>query len=164
MDYSKICQEKFSAYKSRYYYITPELNDPLWNEYLREHRESDGKPIGKLPIGLFEDTHDKIVITPKDLGYDNFKYVWSENFFYNFGEKIQWGSNNSWAKEDNKNTIIKANEMIIDCAKTLSNNYKTVICNPSQDEYNPFKVSTTFYNPNDKIPLDIELVIFVYSK
>ena len=55
MDINKILEKEFIIH---YYYVTPNKIDPIWNDYLKEHREKDNKPLGKLPIGLFENTSE----------------------------------------------------------------------------------------------------------
>ena len=74
--------EKIYA-EGRYdYYITPGISDYYaWNDYIKEYRLFGHRPSGDVPIGIFENTSDKLVLTPEYLGY-RFNYIWTENNFY----------------------------------------------------------------------------------
>lgn len=76
--------------------VTPNLNDPGWNDAVLEARDRG------VPIAAFGDTADKIVIHPGHLGYGGFDYFWGHG---------HWSRESCWFT-DSKSSIDEGNGQI----------------------------------------------------
>lgn len=129
------------------YMISPEEDNPDWTGPLLEARGYG------LPVGCYSDTANKFVITPKDLGHEDFDYC------YGRGE---WADYCWYGPLTSPDEILDANAELTHLAKFLMPYVRTSLC--EIDGCSKGKVSATFYDPFDYAASDDkDLVVFVYG-